>query len=315
VTAHPIPREFPVLRWELTRNRLSRFSAACGMSRSDGTIHDDDEGAMAVGLPAPIGYGMLSATILSRAITDVIGAGNVRRLSTRFVNPSLIGETLETHVTAEDVARTEHAVRANLRCLVTTTTGEERVRGTASVVIATSDPLGQGEQRRAARHDAHGPPDGASIVVVERGPVSNFANSADETNPEYFEVDVARSHHHRDIPAPPTFGLGPTLEYWGKWPELQPGRMAPDAMTEATATLERLAGPGLVLHAGQLFDYRRPIYVGDLLIGTSTTGEPRTVDGKGGRLTFLEFESRWSDYRTGEGVMTSCMTLVAPRAQ
>jgi acyl dehydratase len=309
--ARSIPREFPTLRWELTRNRLSRFSAACGMSRSEGTIHDDDEGAMAVGLTAPIGYGMLSATILSRAITDVIGAGNVRRLSTRFVNPSLIGETLETHVTAEDVAQTENAVEATLRCLVTTTTGEERVRGTASVVIATSDP---GEHGRAAHNDAHGPPDGASIVVVERGPVSNFANSADETNPEYFDVDVARAHHHRDIPAPPTFGLDPTLEYWGKWPELQPGRMAPDAMTEATATLERLAGPGLVLHAGQRFDYRRPIYVGDLLIGTSTTGEPRAVDGKGGRLTFLEFESRWSDYRTGEGVMTSCMTLVAPRA-
>ena len=92
-------------------------------------------------------------------------------------------------------------------------------------------------------------------------------------------------------------------------------RIAPDAMTEATATLEQLAGPGLVLHAGQLFDYRRPIYVGDVLIGTSKMGEPRTVDGREGRLTFLEFESRWSDYRTGEGVMTSCMTLVAPRAQ
>jgi acyl dehydratase len=315
VKAHPIPREFPVLRWELTRNRLSRFSAACGMSRSEGTIHDDDEGAMAVGLTAPIGYGMLSATILSRAITDVIGAGNVRRLSTRFVNPSLIGETLETHVTAEYVAQTDHAVRANLRCLVTTTTGDERVRGTATIVVATPHPLGHGEHGRAARDDAHGPPDGASIVVVERGPVSNFANSVDETNPEYFDLNAARAHHHRDIPAPPTFGLDPTLEHWGKWPELQPDRIAPDAMREATATLERLAGPGLVLHAGQLFDYRRPIYVSDVLIGTSNMGEPRTVEGKGGRLTFLEFESRWSDYRTGEGVMTSCMTLVAPRAQ
>jgi hypothetical protein len=314
VSAHPIPLEFPVLRWELTRNRLSRFSAACGMARSEGTIHDDDEGAMAVGLTAPIGYGMLSATILSRAITDVVGAGNVRRLSTRFVNPSQIGETLETHVTVEDGERLEHAVRADLRCLVTTTTGEERVRGTASIVFPTSDPRGHGEHGSAPSDDAHGPPDGASIVVVERGPVSNFAHAADETNPEYFDVHAARAHHHHDIPAPPTFGLDATLEYWGKWPELQPGRMAPDAMLEATETLERLAGPGLVLHAGQLFEYRRPIYVGDVLIGTSKIGEPRTVDRRGRRLTFLEFESRWSDYRTGEGLMSSCMTLVAPRA-
>jgi hypothetical protein len=314
VSAHPIPLEFPVLRWELTRNRLSRFSAACGMSRSEGTIHDDEEGARAVGLTAPIGYGMLSATILSRAITDVIGAGNVRRLSTRFVKPSQIGEMLETRVTVEDVEQLEHAIRANLRCLVATTTGEERVRGTASVILSTSDPLGHGDNGRAASDDAHGPPDGASIVVVERGPVSNFASSADESNPEYFDVNAARARHHPDIPAPPTFGLDATMEYWGKWPELQPSRIAPDAMLEATETLERLAGPGLVLHAGQLFEYRRPIYVGDVLTGTSKMGEPRSVDGRGRRLTFLEFESRWSDYRTGEGLMKSCMTLVAPRA-
>ena len=284
------------------------------MSRSEGTIHDDEEGARAVGLTAPIGYGMLSATILSRAITDVIGAGNVRRLSTRFVKPSQIGEMLETRVTVEDVEQLEHAVRANLRCLVATTTGEERVRGTASVILSTSDPLGHGDNGRAASDDAHGPPDGASIVVVERGPVSNFASSADESNPEYFDVNAARARHHPDIPAPPTFGLDATMEYWGKWPEVQPSRIAPDAMLEATETLERLAGPGLVLHAGQLFEYRRPIYVGDVLIGTSKMGEPRTIDRRERRLTFLEFESRWSDYRTSEGLMSSCMTLVAPRA-
>jgi hypothetical protein len=85
-------------------------------------------------------------------------------------------------------------------------------------------------------------------------------------------------------------------------------------MLQATETLEGLAGPGLVLHAGQLFEYRRPIYVGDVLIGTSKMGEPRTIDRRERRLTFLEFESRWSDYRTGEGLMSSCMTLVAPRA-
>lgn len=315
MSAHEIPSEFPILRWELTRNRLSRFSVACGMSRSEGTIHDDEEDAKAVGLTEPIGYGMLSATILSRAITDVIGAGNVRRFHTRFVSPTWVGETLETHITAHSVEETKDAVKADLVCHVNTTTGEERVRGTATITVPTSDPLEharRGESGKPSHDDAEGPPGGVSLVVVERSAVANFANSVDETNLAYFDVNVAKANHPQ-IPAPPTFGLDATLQYWGQWRELQPGRSAPDAMQVATTTLERLAGPGLIVHAEQLFEYRRPIYVGDVLMGTSKMGEPRTKGGRKRRLTFLDFKSRWSDYRTGDEVMTSCMTLVAPR--
>ena len=60
-----------MLRWELTRNRLSRFSAACGMSRSEGTIHDDDEGAMAVRLNG--------ADRLRNAVCDDLVPGDNRR--------------------------------------------------------------------------------------------------------------------------------------------------------------------------------------------------------------------------------------------
>ena len=312
--SHTIPHEFPILRWELTRNRLSRFSVACGMSRSEGTIHDDEEDARAVGLTEPIGYGMLSAAILSRAITDVIGAGNVRRLHTRFVRPAWVGETLETHITAHGVKEMKDGVTADLVCHVNTTTGEERVRGTATITVPTVHLLehARGQRGDPSHDEAEGPPGGGSLVVVERSAVANFANSVDENNLAYFDVNVAKTNHPQ-IPAPPTFGLDATLQYWGQWRELQPERSAHDAMELATTTLERLAGPGLIVHAEQLFEYRRPIYVGDVLLGTSKMGAPLTKVGRKGRLTFLDFRSRWSDYRTGDVVMTSCMTLVAPR--
>jgi hypothetical protein len=151
------------------------------------------------------------------------------------------------------------------------------------------------------------------LVVVERSAVMNFARSADETNPEYFDSEMARAHHHRHIPAPPTYALDSTLQYWGAWDEMQGGREVLDPMEVATDTLERVAGPGLVIQADQLFAYRRPIYVNDVLLGTSQMGQPVRKKGRDGELTFLGFGSRWSDARNGEEVMTSRMTIVAPR--
>ena len=291
------------------------------MARSAGTIHDDDENARAVGLTGEIGYGMLAATILSRAITDVVGAGNVQRLYTRFVRPSWVGETLETHVVVKVLQRTERGLQADLHCRVCTSEGDERLKGSATVVAPY-----ESTARVAALPSA---PDGAppivgaglaitetgtgTLAVVERSAVVNFARSADETNPEYFDSRAARAHHHRHIPAPPTFALDSTLQYWGGWDEMQGGREVVDPMEAATDALERVAGPGLVIQADQLFAYRRPIYVDDVLLGTSQMGQPLRKKGRGGELTFLGFGSRWSDARTGEEVMTSRMTIVAPR--
>jgi hypothetical protein len=282
------------------------------MARSEGTIHDEDANARAVGLSGEIGYGMLAATLLSRAITDVVGAGNVERLYTRFVRPSWVGETLETHAVVKVLQATQRGVRADLQCRVCTIEGEDRLRGSATVMVRPGS-APTGVVAPATSNAAPPDPEMGTRVVVERSAVMNFARSADETNADYFDPVAARAKQHRHIPAPPTFGLDSTLQYWGAWSEVQGGRDVPDPMQDATDTLERLAGPGLIVQADQLFLYRRPIYVDDVLVGTSRMGQPLKKDWRNGELTFLGFSSQWSDARDGAEVMSARMTIAAPR--
>ena len=278
------------------------------------------DAALAMGFREPIGYGLVAATLLCRAITDVVGPGAVRQITTRFVDIVSVGETLVTRVVVESTYDRDGRTFAQLQCGVCTTAGRDLVVGSATVETTTAVGLMPGWET-GARHGRKLDgtnrdvelPDGASVVVVERSAVCNFARSVDIERQEYFDADVARARHLRDIPAPPTFGFGATLEYWGRWPELQPGRVSADALLDLTEALERIAGPGRILHAEQAFDYHRPIYVGDMLVGTNRIGDPQVKQGSRARLVFLSCESRWCDYRTDEVVMTSRMTAVAPR--
>ena len=52
-----------------------------------------------------------------------------------------------------------------------------------------------------------GRPTGSSRVVIERGPVSNFAAAVKDENPVYRDPNAAKTAGFDDIPAPPTFGF------------------------------------------------------------------------------------------------------------
>jgi acyl dehydratase len=70
------------LRQEITRDQIKAYADASG---DQNPIHQDDEVAMAVGLPGVIAHGMLSFGLLSRAITDWLDdPRRLRRLRVRF---------------------------------------------------------------------------------------------------------------------------------------------------------------------------------------------------------------------------------------
>ena len=65
-----------------------------------------------------------------------------------------------------------------------------------------------------------GQPTGSSRVVVERGPVSHFAEAVGSTSPIYRNPEAAKEAGLDAIPAPPTWPFA--MEFSGKFEELQP---------------------------------------------------------------------------------------------
>ena len=146
-----------------------------------------------------------------------------------------------------------------------------------------------------------------STVVIERGPVTFFAEAVLEASPAYRSPEAAKAIGLEDIPAPPTYPL--VMEHWGKFPELQP-KDAPDANVAAQAMGKLMSGPGLILHGEQEYTYYRPVVVGDVLVGEGTVVDAYRKESKGRTMTFLITETRWTDQRTGEPVVTSRFNVV-----
>ena len=152
-----------------------------------------------------------------------------------------------------------------------------------------------------------GKPTGRSKVVVERGPVSHFAAAVGSTSPIYRDLDAAKAAGFTSIPAPPTWPFA--MEFSGKFEEIQP------ADGEAGNPLMAAMGPlmakgGLILHGEQEFIYHRPIEVGDVLIGEGKITDAYQKESKGKTMTFFVSETKWSDDKTGEPVVTAIFNLI-----
>ncbi|MDA8379699.1 MAG: MaoC family dehydratase N-terminal domain-containing protein [Actinomycetota bacterium] len=147
-----------------------------------------------------------------------------------------------------------------------------------------------------------------SRVVIERGPVANFASALDDESPVYKDPAAAGAAGLAGIPAPPTFPF--CMEHWGRFAEIQPEDQ-PDANPIADIIGSLMSSGGLILHGEQSFTYRRPIVVGDVLVG-----EGKVVDvyekesSKGTKMTFIVSETSWTDERTGEPVVSTRFNLI-----
>src|SRR5262249_54067059 len=84
-------------------------------------------------------------------------------------------------------------------------------------------------------------------VVIERGPVANFAASVKDTSPVYQSPEAAKAAGFDAIPVPVTFPF--VMAHWGAFPEQQP----PDGKLDGPSPVMKVIGTlmqsgGLVLH-------------------------------------------------------------------
>jgi acyl dehydratase len=147
---------------------------------------------------------------------------------------------------------------------------------------------------------------GRGVLVIERGPLTNFARAVLDESPVYRNAEVARAEGFTDIPAPPTFGF--SIQNWGRWEELQPSEQpGPNPMFEVMGKL--MSSGGLVLHGEQSFTYHQPVVSGQRL---TYEGVVRDIYEKptGDRtMTFVVVEDTYRD-SDGNPVLTSTMNLI-----
>jgi peroxisomal enoyl-CoA hydratase 2 len=152
-----------------------------------------------------------------------------------------------------------------------------------------------------------GKPTGTVTVVVERGPVSNFATAVCDDSPVYHDPRAAEAAGFPAIPAPPTFAF--VMANWGAFPELQSGDG--DGGNPLGAVIGPLAAKGgLILHGEQSFEYHRPVLVGDVLRGEGRIVDAYTKESKGRTMTFVVNETVWREAATGEPVVTARFNVI-----
>jgi acyl dehydratase len=152
-----------------------------------------------------------------------------------------------------------------------------------------------------------GQPTGKAKVVVERGPVTHFAEAVLSTSPIYRNPEAAKAAGFDAIPAPPTWPFA--MEFAGKFEEIQPAD-APAGNPLMTAVGPLMAKGGLILHGEQEFIYHRPIEVGDVLESQGKIVDAYQKESKGKTMTFIVQETNWTDASSGEPVVTARFNLI-----
>lgn len=121
-----------VLVEDLTRTQLVMYSGASG---DYNPIHTDElHTREAAGYPGVFAHGMLTMGMTGRTITNLAGAGSVRRFGVRFTSQVWPGDTL-TAATRVDAIREEGGERlVDFSVTTTNQKGETVLTGTATAV-------------------------------------------------------------------------------------------------------------------------------------------------------------------------------------
>jgi acyl dehydratase len=152
-----------------------------------------------------------------------------------------------------------------------------------------------------------GKPMSKSKVVIERGPVANFATAVCDANPVYRDPRAASEAGFDAIVVPPTFPF--VMQAWGEFPEDQPAdKPTGNPLGEVIGPL--MSKGGIILHGEQEFIYHRPVLVGDVLLGEGRVTDAYAKESKGKTMTFIVTETVWRDDATGEPVVTSRFNLI-----
>ena len=148
---------------------------------------------------------------------------------------------------------------------------------------------------------------GTTVVTVERGQLTLFADAVKDTSPIYHDPRAASEAGFAGIPAPPTYPF--VMGNFGVFPELQTAD-APEGNPMAEVLGPLMANGGLILHGEQEFTYHRPVLAGDVLVGEGRVVDAYQKESKGKTMTFIVVETAWSEQGTGEPVCTSRMNII-----
>lgn len=153
-----------------------------------------------------------------------------------------------------------------------------------------------------------GRPTAASVITIERAPVTAFAESVKDDKALYRNAEAATAAGFEGIPAPPTYTFSAAQAY-GRFEEEQPPdpTEGSNPMAEVMGTL--MSSGGLILHGEQSFEYHRPIVVGDKLHHRGVVKDIYQKHSGERTMTFMVIEDTYTD-EAGEPVLTTVMNLI-----
>ncbi len=132
---------------------------------------------------------------------------------------------------------------------------------------------------------------------IERGKVEEFARAITDSDPLFRDESVARERGYEAVPAPLTYARV------SRFP-----RYRPDGLEGYGFDLG--FRPEYVLHGEQAYEYERPLFVGDVLTGTTTLTDVYQRDGgRAGSMTFAVYETEYRD-ENGDLVLTDRATAI-----
>lgn len=141
---------------------------------------------------------------------------------------------------------------------------------------------------------------GTSVVTVEdftveSGKVEEFARAVHDDDPAYRDAEAARAQGFERIPAPLTF------ERVSRFPRYR----AVDGRGIDLGFQQEY-----VVHGEHEYEVERPMYVGDVLTGTTTLVDVyQRNGGRGGTMTFAVLETEYTD-QDDEPVVTARATVI-----
>lgn len=139
--------------------------------------------------------------------------------------------------------------------------------------------------------------DSVTEFRIERGKVAEFARAIGDDNPAYRDETAARAQGFRTIPAPPTFTR---VSMFPRYRPPGTHRLGLDVGFD----IER------EIHGEQVYEFERPVYVGDVLHGTTTLADASQRDGRrGGTMTFVTLVTEFRD-ASDALVVTERSTLI-----
>jgi acyl dehydratase len=122
---------------ELVIEKVSRpdFVRYAGASGDFVPLHYDQTFVEAAGIPTVFAQGMFTAGLLSRCVTDYVGAGNVRRFRVRFATRVWPGDTVTCRATVTNKTETdgERLIEGELE--VANQKGETAVKGSFAAAV------------------------------------------------------------------------------------------------------------------------------------------------------------------------------------